>query len=174
MDTTFEDNLALCRSYRQKIEEGQESLQSFFLENSDDNTNVDSLAVDIVNLERALTVFMAEKTGLEIDRQIFRGSLPPGRNGCSIGVSRLDLGLDENIPTVFVQFVCRDTDRNEAVRITSNLCRQFPVSGMSVTLGDGAIVNARLISVIRADIQTGQADDGRLKTFGYISFKVQL
>lgn len=175
MGETFEDNLSLCQNYRQRVKDGLDSLSTFFLNNSGDSEeNVTTLSLDIVNLERALTKFMAEKTGLEVDREIFRGSIPHGLDACSVCVNHLELGLDEEIPAVFAQFICRNTVRNDAIAITSNLCRQFPLSGMNVTLDDGTIVKARLVRVVSADIQSGQADNGRLKTFGLISFKVQL
>lgn len=46
--------------------------------------------------------------------------------------------------------------------LTANLTRQFPVCGMSVTVADGSIVTARLIQVVSADVQTGQADSGKI------------
>ena len=176
MSTTFQDNLAACLNYRQKINEGMEALQSFFQETAiaAGQPVPTPLTIDIVNVERALTKFAAEKIGLVIDKEIFRGAVPPGLDGCCVCVNHLDLGADETIPTVFAQFFCRYADRNRAMTLTANLTRQFPVCGMSVTVADGSVVTTRLIQVLNAEIQSGQADNGKLKTFGLISFKVQL
>lgn len=170
MDTSYEDNLALCRDYRGNISAGLNEVRRFFLP----AVTGSKAGINLVNVERALNLFMAGLLGLTVDREIFRGAVLPGKDSCAVSVNRLDLGHDETIPTVFALFECRDTDRDRVMDLTSALAARFPVEGMSVTVADGTVVTARRIDVISAEVATGQADNGRIKTFGFISFKVQL
>lgn len=178
MGETFEDNMALCMTMREKTREGLEALQNFFQEDAAANggtiSAINFATVDMVNVERALTKFVAEKLGLIVDKEIFRGAVPPGLDGCSVCINHLDLSSDEAIPAVFAQFVCRDADRNRVMTLTSELAKQFPICGMSVTVPDGSNVTARLIQAVSAEIQVGQADSGKIKHFGFILLKVQL
>ena len=169
MGTTYEDNLTLCRDYRGNVSADLNEVRRSFL------PAVPGVAgINLVNVERALNQFMAGLLGLTVDREIFRGAVMPGKDGCAVSLSRLDLGHDEALPTVFALFECRDADRDRVMDLTSALAARFPVEGMSVTVTDGTVVTARRIDVISAEVATGQADNGRIKTFGFISFKVQL
>lgn len=174
MGTTYEDNLSLCRDYRSNVRQSFEGVKTFFLAGGATATLPAAVEVSVVNVERALNQFIAGMLGLTIDTEIFRGAIIPGKDGCAVSVNRLDLGRADAIPTVFALFECRDVDRDRVMNLTSALAARFPVQGMSVTVADGSTVTARRIDVISAVVDTAQADNGRIKTFGFVSFKVQL
>jgi|GEM_PF-7061519 len=179
---SFEDNLAACRAYRENVRNSRENLRTFYLATNSETPpaaaapvkTAASSGANIVNIERALTQYFAGLLGLTVDQDIFRGAVLPGKDGCAVRLNHLDMSSDEAIPAVLAQFECRSVNRDTVMERTSALAAKFPVYGINITVADGSTITARRISVISADISTNRADNGRIKTFGFISFKVQL
>jgi hypothetical protein len=152
------NNLAAAQAYRDQLKDSSST----------------ATAIDIVNVERALTQYVAGKLGLTVDHDIFRGAIIPNRDGCAVSVRSLSLGIDEEIPSVMAFFECRDIDRDRVLSLSSILASQFPVYGMKTSLKNGVTVVARKIEVVKIDIHRNVADQGRLKNCSFISFKIQL
>lgn len=90
--------------------------------------------MNIVNLERALTAYLAGIAGLTVDTTCFRG-LMPGDKINAIGV-KIDAGTRGNTPTAFpisAQMLGRYISRDEALTLADRIDQALPVYGATIT-----------------------------------------
>ena len=82
--------------------------------------------MDVVEIERDFTLLVAEKLGLEIDKQIFRGGVPAGKTG--VGVL-----FDSEVKNKMIapkqwniQILATFRERDDAMRFVSKVTGLFP------------------------------------------------
>lgn len=82
--------------------------------------------MDVVEIEREFTSLMAEKLNLTVDKEIFRGGLPAGKNG--VGVLFYNEIKDKQIaPRQWnIQVLGSFDDRDDAMRFVSKVSGFFP------------------------------------------------
>lgn len=82
--------------------------------------------MDVVEIEREFTAWLAKKLNLEVDKQIFRGGVPAGKTG--VGVL-FDSEVKEKMiaPKQWnVQVLASFQDRDDAMRFISKVSGFFP------------------------------------------------
>lgn len=82
--------------------------------------------MDVIEVEREFTAWLAGKLNLELDKQIFRGGIPAGKSG--VGVL-LDSEVKEKMiaPKQWnIQVLASFQDRDDAMRFVSKVSGFFP------------------------------------------------
>ena len=129
---------------------------------------------DIVAVERAVTQYLAEKLGLMVDREIFRGEIPPGIDGCAVAVWGLEVSNLPGSKRLKMYFTCHFPDRDKVHQMMADVIRWFPIYDLRVKLptGDELIIRALLPGVSFSGNR--ESDNGQINVFGEIGFKIIL
>lgn len=117
--------------------------------------------MDIIQVEREFTAWIAQILGLEVDTGIFRGGIPSGQatSVCVLFGSEIK-GASINLTTFNVQVLGKFSDRDDALRMLHKLNRAIPCYGVS--LGDYIFRSI----IPRGDSEPyASADDGAIKTY---------
>ena len=87
------------------------------------------MILNIPQLERELTEYFAEKLGLVVDNNIFRGQIPEGvETGAAVLISNSPENNDFSLPVMSVQIIGKYRNRDEAWQLVS-ACGFVPVYG---------------------------------------------
>ena len=115
--------------------------------------------VNVIELERALLEFFAERLSLTPDASIFRGQLPQeAANGVAIRVDSADAPTEFHEPEYTVQVLGKFDDRDDALMLLNRLVRMAPRYGVTV----GGLRLAYLLTFGAGSPYT-IVDDGRVK-----------
>lgn len=127
--------------------------------------------IDPASLERAMTTYIADKLGMSVDIDIFRGYPLIGANGLSVMLrgkqpqsTLINRRYEFNV-------ACFDNDRDKAMDTIHKLASQLPVYGESIILDETTVI---LKAVLRGDIHYKWkiVDDGKSKAIVDMSLTV--
>ncbi|MCP3967472.1 MAG: hypothetical protein GY750_07115 [Lentisphaerae bacterium] len=125
----------------------------------------------MIQLERALTHYIADKLNLEVDKEIFRGGLPVGTDSCSVMLLESRTTNELGCQRFMVKFYCSYPERDLIMSTVNSLVCNFPAYGIALAMGSS---NLKLKSITKGMSGLGKdfADDGQLKSFGEIFLTV--
>ena len=120
--------------------------------------------MDVIEIEREFTEWLAENLGLEIDRQIFRGGVPAGKSG--VGVI-FDTEIKDKMfsPRQWnIQVLASFKNRDDAMRFVSKVTGLFPCYDLQ-----GKSCKFRSVSLRGSGAAYRSPDDGMTKWFASIN-----
>jgi hypothetical protein len=123
-------------------------------------------------LERAMTYYIAEKLGLTVDTNIFRGNLPINIDGCSVVFKGQQVDNSIKNAHYFISFFCIDASRDLVMGRVKELEEQFPIYGENINVDEIGNVQIQTIQKIAMEFNKIISDDGALKTFGELLLEV--
>ena len=84
--------------------------------------------MDVVEIERTLTRWIAGILGLTVDKNIFRGDIPAGKSGIAVILgSEISQFVQFRPKTYNLQIIGKFKERDSAVRMLSKLSGSFPI-----------------------------------------------
>lgn len=87
--------------------------------------------MDVITIERDLTAYIADKLGMTVDTDIFRGGIPDRMDAAAVFLNG-ELKSYAILPRTYnAQVIARFNDRDEAFRFLSRLSGLFPVQGVT-------------------------------------------
>jgi hypothetical protein len=90
--------------------------------------------MDIVEIEKTLTTWIADKLKMTVDKNIFRGNIPVGKTGAAVILGSEIPGFSQFRPKTYnLQILGKFSERDSAVRFLSKLSGLFPMH--EVTIG---------------------------------------
>ena len=131
-------------------------------------------SIDSDSFEFAMTAYIADKLGMTVDTDIFRGGIPLNVDGCGVEL----VGYEEDDPMTsakyFINFFCLDPSRKKVMQNIKSLADKFPVYGETITLeGTGDVT---CLAITKGPVEFGKrtSDDGKIKNFGELLLKVSI
>ena len=124
--------------------------------------------INIADVERALTQFVADKLNLTVDEDIFRGALPVGRDGFELAINgeRLKNEPSKTILNIWLRGIHKN--RDFVIQNLSDFARYLPSYGEKVNeITFSALFKEKLNFLTFAD-------DGKIKTEGLLTFKAYI
>lgn len=89
--------------------------------------------MDVVEIERTLTNWVAELLGLVVDKGIFRGNIPTGKTGVAVILGSEIPGTNRFRPKQYnLQILGKFKDRDAAVRMLSKLSGSLPLHEVNI------------------------------------------
>lgn len=108
--------------------------------------------MDIIQIERDLTAYFADIFALEVDKSIFRGSVPAGKSGVAVIVDTPVYSEIPHLPLQYnVQLLGSFKDRDAAMRFLAKAWNVFPLADVELssckvrrisTRGSGSVFQA--------------------------------
>lgn len=127
--------------------------------------------MNIVELERALTEFFADRLDMTVDADIFRGQLPPEvDHGVAVRIDSLETADDYRGQEFIVQILGKFDDRDAALDLLARLSRLAPGYGIEV----GTHRLAYLLIFGSGSPYNTVADGGRIRHFSSVNFRCAL
>jgi hypothetical protein len=127
--------------------------------------------IDPASLERAMTAYIADKLGMSVNIDVFRGYPLIGANGLSV-MLRGKQPQSTLINRLYeFNVACFDNDRDKAMDTIHKLTGQLPVYGESIILNETTVI---LKAVLRGAIHYNWkiVDDGESKAIVDMSLTV--
>lgn len=122
--------------------------------------------MDVVDVERALTVLMAERLGLVVDKTVFRGAIPSGNKSAVAVICHGDIsGNETGMRRYKCQVLAKYADRDDTARLLDVLNRMLPCWGVK----SGNITFRALLKHDGSGCYTA-ADGGKIKEFMSFNF----
>ena len=128
--------------------------------------------VNPAQIERALTKYIAEKLNLTVDKDIFRGGLPLGIDGCGVELTEEELSNSVGLRTINAEVKCRDVNRDHVFKTIYALADAFPAYGKTVIVNGEEIT---FMAIMKKDVRLAtEIDSGRIKTMGRIELRLKV
>ena len=127
------------------------------------------MMTDIIDIERALTQYLAEKLNLTVDTDIFRGEMPVEKDGLCVYFTH---GDDENRigrRSYYLTAIIKYPDRDKVFQLSANLTGLFPLYGFQRS--DSPVKLKAILKMMNRIIPTCP-DGGRIKTVSECVLKV--
>lgn len=129
--------------------------------------------INIIKVEKALGKLIAEKTGLIIDQEIFRGGLPVGTDGFAIAVISEEPCNEPGERILNATFYGKNRDRDFVMQKISECADFFPMYGAPGRLVEGSPIEFYAIFKTALNFSI-LSDDGKIKTEGLLKLKIRL
>jgi hypothetical protein len=131
-------------------------------------------SINPVSLERAITAYIADKTGLVVDTNIFRGNLPVGVDGSAVIMHKreaVEYGMSEGYGFTFVSM---DESRDTVMNVIHQLRDSLPIYGDGLVLDDGNNIVIKAFISGEEDFENYATDNGKIKTHGTIDLSLTI
>ena len=118
------------------------------------------------SLQRALTYYIADKLGLTVDTNIFRGRLPIGVDGSALTMHKretVEYGMSEAYRFTFISM---DESCDTVMAIIHKLRDALPVYGDKLALDDGNNITIKALISGEEEFDNYETDNGKIKTRG--------
>ncbi|QSH41867.1 hypothetical protein P0136_05805 [Lentisphaerota bacterium ZTH] len=127
--------------------------------------------IDMIQFERALTSYIADKLNLEVDKEIFRGGLPFGVNGCGVAIIGKSASNIPGFQEFDIKFFCRYEERDCVLQLINKLDRLLPEYGKELIHTDGIIKTSAILKHL-IGLGSEEAGNGRVNSIGEIYINV--
>ncbi|MFA6716725.1 MAG: hypothetical protein WCS27_15195 [Victivallaceae bacterium] len=161
----------LQMEFESNYNDGEEILIETLDADTCERVTLERDGTDSISLERAMTTYIADKLGMTVDTDIFRGRIPIGVDGCGVRVLGKTFEDDSSSNDYQVKFSCINESRNQVMNNIDNLEQQFPVYGESMTL-DGEDKPLKMVQNVDMLLSDEIADEGKIKMFGELLLRV--
>lgn|GEM_PF-1695021 len=145
-----------------------------FTVTADQRITMSNATIDPAQIERALTKYIAEQLALTVDKDIFRGGIMPGKDGCGVYLLGEDLTAVMGLRHFRAEVSFRHEDRDVVMKAMTELAAILPVYG--VTIDDVKGQNITLAAILKQSQTYMQpvADNGRIKQQGKVSLHIAI
>jgi hypothetical protein len=126
------------------------------------------------SLERAMAAYIANKTGLIVDTNIFRGNLPSGIDGSAVIMLKreaVEYGMSQCYRFTFISM---DKSRDVVMSTIHQLRDSLPVYGDELALDDGNNITIKALLSEEEGFDNHKADNGKIKTRGVIALSLTI
>lgn len=124
---------------------------------------------DIIDIERALTQYLAEKLNLTVDTDIFRGEMPVEKDGLCVFLTHGDDESRIGWRSYYLTITIKYPDRDKVFRLSAALTGLFPLYGFQ---DFNSSVRIKAVLKMMNHIIPACPDDGRIKTVSQCILKV--
>ena len=128
--------------------------------------------INIVSVERALNNLVAGRTGLVVDREIFRGGIPAGADGFAVAIINEELRNEPGERIFTAAIYGKSPDRDFVMQKFCECAEMFPMYGGPGKLVDETAINFYAIFKVSMDF-AAIADNGKIKTEGLLKLKIR-
>jgi hypothetical protein len=131
-------------------------------------------SISPVSLERAITAYIADKTDLIVDTNIFRGNLPVGIDANAVIMHKrnaVEYGMSEGYKFTFISM---NESRDTVMNVIHQLRDSLPVYGDELALDDGNDITVKAFISGEEDFENYVADNGKIKTRGIIALSLTI
>ena len=128
--------------------------------------------INIVSVERALNNLVAGRTGLIVDREIFRGGLPAGADGFAVAIINEELRNEPGERIFTATVYGKSPDRDFVMQKFCECAEMFPMYGGPGKLVDETAINFYAIFKSSMDF-AAISDNGKIKTEGLLKLKIR-
>ena len=131
-------------------------------------------SISPISLERALNAYIADKIDLIVDTNIFRGNLPTGVDGSAVIMHKreaVEYGMSQSYEFIFIS---RDKSRDVVMNIIHKLRDSLPIYGDELALDDGNNITIKALVSGDEDLIDYEADNGKIKTRGFITLSLTI
>jgi hypothetical protein len=152
--------------------EGEEILFERIPVDEAQRVNLDtSSGIETAAFERAMTAYIADKLGMTVDTDIFRGGIPVNIDGCGVTLAGRQI---ENTPATqhyIVSFSCINNSRDNVMQTIQELEDKFPVYGETIVI-EGEATECKAILKNSSEYNRIISDNGKIKTLGELVLTV--
>jgi len=140
-----------------------------FTVTDDQRITMSNTLLDPAQIERALTQYIAEKLGLTVDKDIFRGGIIPGQNGCGVYLLGENLLNPASMRHFDAEVSFRHEDRDVVMNAMTDLAAVLPKYGVTINdVTGGGVIFSAIIKKSQTYMHP-VADGGQLKQQGIVS-----
>ncbi|QSH42269.1 hypothetical protein P0136_03650 [Lentisphaerota bacterium ZTH] len=167
-----EEEHTLRLQFEAFFDENKVMLERFTVDESQRVKFATNNVVDPVWFERAITSWLADKFGMTVDTDIFRGGIPVNADGCGIALT----GKKESNSSVSQRYEfcisCLGDTRDSVMKKIHEFATEFPVYGETITLENGEPVYVKAILQKSMDFIQQMGNDGKIKNYGELILEV--
>ncbi|MDD5597755.1 MAG: hypothetical protein PHV82_07405 [Victivallaceae bacterium] len=164
----------LQMEFESNYNDGEEILIETLDADTCGRTSLEDNSIDSDSFEFAMTAYIADKLGMTVDTDIFRGGIPLNVDGCGVEL----VGYEEDDlmagAKYFVSFFCLAPSRKTVMKNIKSLADKFPAYGETITLKDSGDLTC--LAITKGPVEFGKraSDDGKIKSFGELLLKISI
>ena len=130
-------------------------------------------SIDSDSFEFAMTAYIADKMGMTVDTDIFRGGIPTNIDGCGVELVGYEEGDLLTSSKFFISFFCIDVSRKKVMKNIKCLADKFPIYGETILI-EGAETVIRTVTKGPVKFSKETTDNGKIKSFGELLLKISI
>jgi hypothetical protein len=85
---------------------------------------------DIIEIEQAVTLYIAEKLRLTVDKDIFRGDIPTGMDGICVFFTHGSFDEFSGMESYYFTIIIKNPERDKVFKESTTLTGLFPLYGL--------------------------------------------
>ena len=174
-ELTFSNTEAytLQLEFESNYNDGEEILIECLDADMCEKTSLEDNNIDSDAFEFAMTEYIANKLGMTVDTDIFRGGIPLNIDGCGVEL----VGYEEDDLMTggkyFISFFCMDASRKKVMQNIKSLADKFPAYGETISI-EGVETVIRAITKGPVEFSKETTDNGKIKNFGELLLQVSI